>query len=236
MKLAVAQPRVQANAVPDNVTAHANLVRRSGARVIVFPELSLTGYELDAPALSPDSPALDPLVLACARTNTIALVGAPLRRRSGDYSIAMLQIDGTGAVVAYEKLFLGAEECARFTPGTAPAVLAVDGFRLGLGICKDFNTDEHAARTCSLQIDAYVCGVVKHDHERGTMEARAVELARQHRFAVAIASCAGSTGGGFSRTAGHSAIWDRSGALLCSAGPAPGEFVAAELSPTSPRV
>ncbi|MBY8850513.1 hypothetical protein [Saccharothrix longispora] len=46
--------------------AHAEAVRAARARVVVFPELSLTGYHFDAPVVSPDAPA--PLVAACAET------------------------------------------------------------------------------------------------------------------------------------------------------------------------
>ena len=51
--------------------AHAAAVRTAGARVVVFPELSVTGYELDAPAVDPDDPRLGPIVAACAETGAL---------------------------------------------------------------------------------------------------------------------------------------------------------------------
>ncbi|HTU05642.1 MAG TPA: nitrilase-related carbon-nitrogen hydrolase [Trebonia sp.] len=51
LNIAVAQPQCAAGDVAGNAARHALLVRAAGARVVVFPELSLTGYELaDAPA------------------------------------------------------------------------------------------------------------------------------------------------------------------------------------------
>ncbi|GJO98261.1 hypothetical protein NJB18001_10260 [Mycobacterium marinum] len=44
--VAVAQPRTVMGAVAANVDAHAALIRRANARLVVFPELSLTGYQL----------------------------------------------------------------------------------------------------------------------------------------------------------------------------------------------
>ena len=52
---------------------------------------------------------------------------------------------GTGATVAYHKMWLGTAEADRFTPGSKPAVLEVDGWRLGLAVCKDTGVPRHAA-------------------------------------------------------------------------------------------
>src|SRR5689334_22605845 len=94
LTIAVAQP------VP-TVEAHAAAIREANARLVVFPELSLTGYELEAEA--PED--LSAIVAACAATASIALVGAPVGG-----SIAMLRVDGDGAEVAYRKTFLGGDE------------------------------------------------------------------------------------------------------------------------------
>src|SRR5918994_422965 len=82
LRIAVAQPHCLAHDVAANATTHAATVRSAGARVIVFPELSLTGYELDAPAIEIDDVCLEPIVDACAETDSVALVGAPIEGRS----------------------------------------------------------------------------------------------------------------------------------------------------------
>lgn len=51
LSIAVAQPLCVAYDVAVNAEIHAAAVAAADARVIVFPELSLTGYELDAPAM-----------------------------------------------------------------------------------------------------------------------------------------------------------------------------------------
>ena len=81
--LAVAQPACVAHDVAANATAHAALVRVAGARVVVFPELSLTGYELDAKTVDVGDPRLDELVQACAASGTVALAGAPVTGEAG---------------------------------------------------------------------------------------------------------------------------------------------------------
>jgi predicted amidohydrolase len=37
-----------------NAMTHAAVIRAANARVVIFPELSMTGYELDADAISVD--------------------------------------------------------------------------------------------------------------------------------------------------------------------------------------
>lgn len=59
----------------------------------------------------------------------------------------MLAVDGTGATVAYHRMWLGTAESNRFSPGSKPAVLEIDGWRLGLAICKDIGIPQHASDT-----------------------------------------------------------------------------------------
>jgi predicted amidohydrolase len=48
LSVAAAQPACVGYDIAANAAAHAAAVRAAAARVVVFPELSLTGYELDA--------------------------------------------------------------------------------------------------------------------------------------------------------------------------------------------
>lgn len=113
LHLAVAQPACFAVDVERNALARAALIRRSGARLVVFPAMSLTGYHLDASPVLADGTAVAPLVDACAAADAVALVGAPVV--SGDPYIAMLRFHASGGSVVYLKRWLGAPEQARFT-------------------------------------------------------------------------------------------------------------------------
>lgn len=230
LTVAVAQPPCVSYDVGANAVAHADTVRSAGARVVVFPELSLTGYELDAPALSVEDPLLAPIVEACAEAGTVALVGAPVNGDAGDPHIAMVAVDGSGVTVAYRKMWLHSTEAERFAPGTEPAVLAVDGWRLGLAICRDTGIPEHVSDTAALGIDVYVAGVLDAAKDAAIMPERARRAASEHGVSVAVASFAGSTGGGFDHAAGRSAIWNSDGAVVAQAGAEPGAVARATLS------
>jgi predicted amidohydrolase len=223
--IAVAQPPVVPLDVAANATTHAAAVRAAAARVVVFPELSLTGYELDAPLLAEHDPRLAPLIAACAATDTIALVGAPV---DGPF-IATLAIDGTGARIAYRKQHVHHTEGSRFRPGPGPEILTVDGWRLGLAICRDTGIDSHAADLAALGIDAYVAGAVDLPEAAEEMAERARRISTTYGIWVAFSGFAGPTGGPFPQTSGRSGIWAPDGRVAARASQVPGEIARATL-------
>jgi predicted amidohydrolase len=186
--------------------------------------MSLTGYELDAPLLAQDDPRLEPLIAACAATDTIALAGAPV---DGPH-IAMLAIDRDGARIVYRKQHTHPNE-ERFSPGPSPAVLEIDGWRLGLAICRDTSIPTHAAEVAELGMDAYVAGVVDKPEGGDQVAEKARHIATTYGVWVASSSFAGPTGGEFTETAGRSGIWSPNGSVAARAGQAPGQIARATL-------
>lgn len=219
LTIAVAQPTCVPFDVAANARVHASTVRSAAARVIVFPELSLTGYELTAPPVTPEDPRLRVIASACAETGSIALVGAAVPGAAGLQYIAIIAIDGANTFIAYRKRFLGSAETEHFAPGPQPAVIEVDGWRLGLAICKDTGIEQHDADTAALGMDVYLAGIVHGEDEIGVHDARARRIATAHHVYVAIASHAGPTGGGYDRTAGRSGIWAPDGTVIAQTGP-----------------
>lgn len=231
--VAVAQPNIELEALGENARHHAESVRASSARVVVFPELSLTGYELDAAPVALDDPALSTIADACAESGAVALVGAPVAE--GDrHSIATLRIDGDGVQVAYRKTWLHGDELIRFTPGSGPTATVVDGWVIGLAICKDTGASQHTAQMARLGVDLYAAGVVDVPSDVVECRARAFVISRALGAPVAIASFAGATGGGFTQTAGHSAIFAADGTCLAEADHRPGRVVRTVLASAEP--
>ena len=108
--------------------------------------------------------------------------------------------------------------------------LEVDGWRLGLGICRDTGIPQHAADTAALGIDAYLAGTLMDADEVTIQDGRARRTATDHGVWVALASFAGPTGGDYDRSAGHSGIWAPGPALVTQAGPEPGDIAHATLA------
>jgi predicted amidohydrolase len=229
LTVAVAQPPCVSHDVRANAVAHAAAIRAADAHVVVFPELSLTGYELDADPIALDDPLLAPVVDACAETGSLALVGAPVETERGRTHIAMVGVDGGGATLRYSKIWLHGSEAERFSPGPEPALIELRGWRLGLAICRDTGVAQHAADTAALGIDAYVAGVAETADRADVQDERARRTALAHGVWVAVASFAGPTGEGFDDTAGGSAIWSPDGVAIARAGREPGDIARATL-------
>ncbi|MFD5633558.1 carbon-nitrogen hydrolase family protein [Streptomyces sp. NPDC127077] len=226
LTVAVAQPRCAGPDVAANAVLHAEAVRGTGARVIVFPELSLTGYDLAAPAVAADDPRLAPLIDACAGTGSTALAGAPWQDVDGREYIAMLAVTGEGAEAVYAKMHLHGAEGIRFTPGEKPVVFEVDGWRLGLAVCRDAAMPEHAAQTAALGIDAYVAGTLYGEgpEQSARRDAHMRERAQAHGVWVVLSTVAGQSGE-YQETSGGSGVWSPDGSPVAQAGSAPGEVL-----------
>ncbi len=134
----------------DRVIAAAHRARREhAAQVVVFPELTLTGYPPEDLLLRP---SLVPRVAAavarlCAFTSAepglLLVVGAPRPLASGAlglYNSALVIVDGA-VVGEYDKQELPNyrvfDERRYFVPGSAPLVVAVAGVRVAIAICED---------------------------------------------------------------------------------------------------
>ena len=85
VSVAVAQTCPVKGDVQTNLEEHVRLVdiaASSGAQLVVFPELSLTGYELELArdlAFSENDPRLGPLLEASSSSSVTLVVGAPVR-------------------------------------------------------------------------------------------------------------------------------------------------------------
>jgi predicted amidohydrolase len=229
LRVAAAQPFTITGDVAANVLAHAAAVRRCAARVVVFPEMSLTGYSLGAVPVDVDDAALDPLVDICREEGSVALVGAAVQHGSGQ-AIGVLAVSADGVDIVYRKMCLGGPETEVYLPGTSAAVIEIDGWSIGLGICKDTRIDEHITATIAAGMDVYAAGLVHTPEELGEFDIRARRITALGAVPVVFAGFAGATDGGYQQTSGGSAVWDASGRCLVRAGDQPGEHVVTDLT------
>jgi predicted amidohydrolase len=132
----------------DALDAAAAQAAERGARLLITPELSLTGYVLgpQAAALAEpaDGPAARQVRRIAARHGVAVVYGHPERDGAAVHNTAgLVGPDGT-LLAAYRKTHLyGDQERAAFTPGTQQVVQAdLDGLRIGLLICYDVEFPE----------------------------------------------------------------------------------------------
>ena len=227
--IAVVQTVPVAGDVAANVAEHQTLGREAtarGARLVVFPELSLTGYELEqarALAFTLDDRRLEPLRQEVQGNNTTWIVGAPTRLEDGLFLGALI-LTPDGSVDVYAKRHLGAfrpedhdgplppPEPSVFQPGQRDVQVQVAEEVVGLAICADTGHASHAEEAARAGATGYAASVfvLPKDHARDC--ARLEAVARNHGFWVAMANFGGSSGG--LPSAGGSAVWSAGGELL----------------------
>ena len=210
LRVAVAQVAARSGDVGANAARAARAVDEAaagGARVLVLPELFLPGYDLAALAADPgldledtDDARLEALRRACRRTGTVALLSASTRT-SEERRISVVVVDDAGrAVKAYDKQHLPADEATIFAAGDHGAVLEVDGWRLGLGVCYDGCFPEHARRLTDAGAWAYLVPtayVVGAEHRRDLYyAARALDNGIYVVMAGLVGTCGAQTFGG----------------------------------------
>ncbi|MEU0301644.1 carbon-nitrogen hydrolase family protein [Streptomyces sp. NPDC006175] len=152
LRTALLQSSGRAGAVDDNLAALDEAAARAaaaGARLLVCPELFLTGYAIgDAvPGLAEpaDGPAARAVAGLCVRHGLAIHYGYPERAGEEIFNAAQLiGPDGT-PLANYRKTHLyGGFEEKWFTPGEQPVVQAeLDGVRIGLLICYDVEFPEN---------------------------------------------------------------------------------------------
>lgn len=156
IKIALAQCNLLVGNIEGNTAKVADWSRRArdelGARIVVFPELTLTGYPPEDLLLRPEHQRRVDLALERLRAEVegIALVIGYPRERGGLRYNAAGVIDGGRLLGEYRKALLPNysvfDEKRYFEAGFEPLVLELDGVRVGLTICEDIWYREPAQR------------------------------------------------------------------------------------------
>lgn len=215
-----------------NVQHHLQLIHAAaqhGVQWLVFPELSLTGYELPHLATlakrldRPDSD-LAPLQEAAQRYRMSVTVGLPVQLDGLDKPcIAALTLHPHSAPSLYCKQYLhGGEKEFAAAPLSAsnatgsPAAHVQTAFgadlRIASAICFDSNQAAHAHAAAQAGAQVYAAGVLVSPQGYAADSALWQQAAQRNRLCVLVANH-GAPSGPYA-SAGRSACWGPDGALL----------------------
>ena len=219
MKLCAVQLASLKGDLPGNLQRHLVCIEQAaalGAELVLFPELSLTGYEPSVArqaALPVTSARLDPLQAACDHLGITVAVGLPLPTPDG-IRIGMPIFCPEAPRQVYAKQRLHDDELPYFTPGDQALLLEVGEHRVAPAICYESMFLAHAAVARERGADLYLVSVAK--TAKGIREGYAhyPEVARELGMPVLMANCVGPADTFIG--AGGSAAWDSQGHLLAS--------------------
>lgn len=159
LRIALAQITCPVGELAANVEKHRRFARRAadgGARIICFPECSLTGYpqytdeRMHGFAQPLDGELAQQMVKLCAETGLFVLAGMIERGADGVLYNTQLVTGPEGVVGAYRKTHISDLEGAFFGAGDRLEVFSHECANFGVLICYDNHFPE-AARTLGLR-------------------------------------------------------------------------------------
>lgn len=220
MKLIAAQIRPVPGEYEKNIARHIEIIHVAagkGATLVLFPELSLTGYEpelAEALAVDPGDSRFDDFQKLSDQHDILIAVGAPTRGSKGT-EISMITFQPGRERASYSKQHLHADELPFFTPGTQPCVLSHGGVVMAPAICYESLQPIHAEHAAASGAQVYLASVAKSARGVASANSHYPMIAKQHSMTVVMANCIGAADNFV--TAGCSAIWNRQGDVVCSA-------------------
>jgi predicted amidohydrolase len=214
--LAAAQSVSLAGDIEGNIAHHLRLMEAAadlGVNFLIFPELSLTGYEpalAQELAICADDPRLQPLRDLASARQMVTVVGAPLRGPvTGEVLIAALTFYVDHQLSVYTKQHLHAGEEAVFTAGDGGVAMQLGAEQLALAVCADFTQAVHPQAAAQSGATVYAASVLISVGGYPVDSAILSGYAREHRMAVLMANHGGPSGGW--ACAGRSALWAEDG-------------------------
>lgn len=220
MKLIAAQIRPVPGDCEANIAKHMAAIQQAanlGANLVLFPELSLTGYEprlADALAMDASDSRLDEFQRLSDQYGMLIAVGAPTQGREG-IEISMISFQPGQPRTCYSKQILHADELPFFAAGSRKLVLNHADVILAPAICYESLQPSHAEEAAQSGAQVYLASVAKSERGTALAEAHYPVIAEKHSMTVVMANCVGAADDYVA--AGCSAIWNNQGQILCSA-------------------
>ncbi|MFW2176434.1 MULTISPECIES: carbon-nitrogen hydrolase family protein [unclassified Moraxella] len=222
MKIAVAQTQPIKGDIKANLAEHIKFIQQAlehDINILVFPELSLTGYEptlakfLAMTAQQIDVELAEIQSLANTHHMTIA-VGLPTKTddNSDKIFISLAIFQPNQSPIIYSKQILYHTEQAVFTAGQQGIVLPIDDKKIALAICYELSQDAHNQQAKTNQADVYIASVCNSvagvDNDLNHLS----HVAKTQKMLTLMANYIGESGG--YQCAGKSSIWNVNGELV----------------------
>ncbi len=217
MKIALAQTNPIIGDVQRNIENHISLIEQArvyAPDMIIFPELSLTGYAPELAAELATELQNKPFELLQNLSNTTGIsigVGMPIRGGEG-IRICLLWFRPQLPLQVFPKRYLHVDEEPFFVCGKEPFRLLREEPATALGICYEISVDAHFTEVRSSAAEIYIASVVKSVEGIAKAHQRLSNIAREIKVPVLMVNSIGHEDGAVS--GGRSAAWNYRGELI----------------------
>ncbi|MDG3087785.1 carbon-nitrogen hydrolase family protein [Vibrio hannami] len=215
IKFALAQITPAKGNIAENLKIHQRYseeAANAGADIIVFPELSLTGYEpslLAELAQEPSSAIFQEISKIAVNNNLTVIVGCPLQSEGSKPYIGAVIGHPSGDIEFYNKQYLHSGESAYCSAGSENYSFTMKQTKIALAVCADFTERQHQKDALAESVDVYLVSALISIGGFAADEKLLSDIANQLNTPVLLSNFIGETGGW--ETAGKSGVWDKSG-------------------------
>jgi len=217
MKIAAAQIKPIKGDILKNIELHNVLIEAAiinNVDLIIFPELSITGYEPElANQLSIDyeNPILNIFQKTADENNISIIVGMPTKV-DNQLFISSIIFQPERRRKVYSKRNLFPTETAVFSKGDHYCQLEIVQNKISLGICYDLSDPAHSQEAYQAGSNIYTASVLNSVNGIDDDLVKLSTIAQKYHMHVLMANFSGESGG--YECAGKSSIWNTNGSLL----------------------
>lgn len=216
MKIALAQTKPVKGNIPINISNHKKLIELAiahQAEAIIFPELSITGYEPGlAKQLATDENyhRFDDFQKLSDENKMIIGIGMPLKRKEG-ICISMIIFASNKSRQVYSKRYLHADEEGFFSSGKNVSTF-IDDTDVALSICYEISVPEHSETASKNGAKIYIASVAKTAAGVEKAYQTLSGIACKYSMMVLFSNSVGPSDNFIA--AGSTAAWDHHGKLI----------------------
>lgn len=217
MKICLAQIEPLKGNIPANIQKHlawVDVAVRNSAEMIIFPELSITGYEpalAKSLATTPNDSRFDEFQTISDTHRLTIAIGLPIKTTEG-ITISLLIFQPARSREVYAKQYLHPDEEPFFTSGRNTINLVGKNAEVALAICYELSVPQHAEDAYQKGAKLYIASVAKSVKGVSTAAERLSQIAKDYSMTVLMTNCIGVCDGMV--CAGGSAAWNSKGELL----------------------
>ncbi len=214
MRIALAQIESVPGDLEKNIAIHLSWVNKAAeqqAELLVFPELSLSGYEpqmASALASNEMDNRLAPFQEACEAHSISIALGMPYKV-GGKTKIGLILFQPKKKAIAYAKQILHSDEKVFFSAGTSDLIQDMNGEKIAFSICYESMQAVHLNRQIEHGASLYIASVAKSVAGINQAHAYFSKTAKKCELPIllcnAIGKCSEFT------NAGMSAVWNKEG-------------------------
>ena len=197
---------------------YIELAAKNNANFIIFPELSLTGYERElarAQCFEMEDGRLECFKQASSEYGIVIVAGAPLLLEDRLYIASWIFTPAMEPQI-YTKKFLHPGEELYFWPSTQydPSI-KMNGEQISFAICYDIERDEHVKSAKNRSADVYAASIFYTQQGIKSGLKRLQHIAKENELTVLMSNYVGQCWG--EKAGGCSSIWSGNGELVVSA-------------------